>query len=217
MNKTTINWPGLTHTSNPGYGCLRECEYCYACDLHNKRMKAKKNGKKLHRQYDKPFNVMQYFPERLNYPKNPKKPTKVFIGSCSDICYWANDFIRKTIIYCQSRPNVEFMFCTKDPLFYKRWYFPKNCWLGATITGDEKQNVQFDKIIIIGNISVCSNRTFLSIEPILGEFYMKIPDVIDLVIVGADSRKGAAAPEKSWIESIKHPNIHWKSNIKKYL
>jgi len=37
---------------------------------------------------------------------------------------------------------------------------------------------------------------------------------IDLVIIGADSTKGATSPKKEWVDSIQHPNIFYKSNLK---
>jgi len=40
---------------------------------------------------------------------------------------------------------------------------------------------------------------------------------IELVIVGADTSPKPIVPKKKWIDSIKHDNIHYKNNIKKYL
>jgi len=61
------------------------------------------------------------------------------------------------------------------------------------------------------------NYKFISFEPLLGDMSGLDLSGIDLVIVGADSTKGAEPPRKEWIESIKHPNIFYKNNIKKYL
>jgi len=46
-----------------------------------------------------------------------------------------------------------------------------------------------------------------------------VASVIDvsLVIVGAMTGQGAIKPKKEWIDSIKHPNIFYKNNIKKFL
>lgn len=221
MNPTTIDWPGLTHTLNPVSGCLRGCTLdtrgfnCYACTSHTIRHKATLKGKKLPERYKYSFNEIHYWPDTFDtVPKNPKKPIKIFIGSMSDICYWKPSFLQKTVDFCESRPNIEFMFLTKGPLVYERiCTWPANCMLGLTITRPaDLQHFSIERFY-----NILHSRKFLSIEPLLGSFnYMKFRD-IDLVIVGADSTKGAAAPKKEWIDSIKHDNIHWKANIKKYL
>jgi len=36
MNKTKIQWPGLTHTWNPVTGCRRGCSYCYAKKINDR-------------------------------------------------------------------------------------------------------------------------------------------------------------------------------------
>ncbi len=62
------------------------------------------------------------------------------------------------------------------------------------------------------------NITFVSFEPVSGKIVYIPNDLIDFVIVGADSRKhNPIVPKKEWIKSIKHDNIYFKSNIKRYL
>jgi len=38
-----------------------------------------------------------------------------------------------------------------------------------------------------------------------------------VIIVGAMTGAGAIPPKQEWIESIIHPNIHYKKNILKYM
>lgn len=210
MNPTSIDWPGLTHTWNPGYGCKRGCHFCYAKDLHDKRMEAKKRGKKVPKQYDKPFNQMQFFPERLKIVKKSSVVKKVFVGSMTDICYWKPNWMERVLDVIRERPGIEFMFLTKGPEVYKNYDFPKNCWLGETRV--DEHYIGDDGFLIKK-----PNRIFVSAEPILGSFKTADFEHVDLVIVGADSRKGAAPPKQEWIESIKHHHIHYKENVRKYL
>lgn len=218
MQKTPIDWPGLTHSVNPGYGCMRGCHYCYGRQAHNMRMKAKAAGKNLPAQYDKPWDVIQYFPDRMKkIPFNPKKPMKIFVGDCSDICYWQRDFMQKILYQCSIRPKIEFMFLTKDPDIYSHYFFPPNTSLGCTITCVENITDQQEKLNKMGVLSLFNRySTFLSIEPLLGRLMCYIPTTINLVIVGMQTKPNLI-PKLEWIKSIKHHNIHWKGNIKKYL
>lgn len=213
MNPTAIDWPGLTHTWNPGYGCLRGCTYCYARELHIMRMVAKASGAKLPVQYDVPFNEIQYFMSRLKIVKKSRVVKKVFVGSMSDICYWNPDFMALVLNVIRERPEINFMFLTKDPKVYYNYIFPLNCVLGVTVTS----NNDFRVIHILDCLFREYSQTFVSIEPILGDCSALDLTNIGLVIVGTDSRKGAAPPKREWIDSIKHPNIHYKKNVHKYV
>ena len=64
-----------------------------------------------------------------------------------------------------------------------------------------------------------SNYKFISFEPLLGDMSGLNLSGIDLVIVGAMTGRGKniIIPNKKWIKSIKHKNIFYKKNIKKYL
>ena len=62
-----------------------------------------------------------------------------------------------------------------------------------------------------------SNYKFISFEPLLGDMSRLDLSGIDLVIVGAMTGPGAIAPEKAWIESIKHPKMFHKENVERYL
>ena len=230
MNKTTIDWPDLTHTINPVSGCLRNCNKeshgfdCYANKLHTMRHRAVGAGKKLPFRYRFPFNKMVFYPLTLSsVPKRSRVIKKVFVGSMSDICYWKPEWLVETLEFCEERPEMEFMFLTKDPGVYKKYYFPKNCWQGFTVI--DQSDIDIISIKNPGYLSFIrgrsgeKNRKFLSIEPLINNVVLGNleENLIDLVIVGADSSKNPVIPKKEWIDSIKHPNIHYKKNIKKYL
>lgn len=224
MNKTSIDWKNpkegwsLTHTLNPVVGCKRQppCFYCYARTLHNKRHSAYMAGKKVPDAYAKHFGEMQFFPERLGIPKKSKVIKCVFVGSMTDICFWEKLWMRMVLNTVEFHPEIVFMFLTKDPSVYTHFNFPQNCWLGVTITGAEDFDKQFElSRSLQKNIP---NKLFVSVEPLLGYILYDFRGRgIDLVIVGADSRKNGIAPKREWIESIQHPNIHYKKNIIKYL
>jgi protein gp37 len=201
MNKTKIDWPELDYTWNPVIGCKRNCSYCYAKRM-NTRFK-----------WIPEWTDPQFFPERLKIPFKVKKPSTWFIGSISDICYWKDRWMMEVLDVCEKTPHHRYMFLTKDPIIYEEYLdiFERiNCMIGVTITSPKDLGYHFS-IECFYNIP--HKQKFISIEPILGAFtYMKFCN-IKLIIVGADTSPKPIIPKKEWINSIKHPNIHFKNNI----
>ena len=206
MNKTSIDWPNLTHTWNPVMGCGRipPCSYCYAKRM-NDRFKWILN-----------WNDPQYFPKRLNEPEKVKKPSTVFVGSMSEIHFWEPEWTAAVIDVCRRTPRHTYMFLTKTPEAYYNYDFPENCMLGMTLTCDMEDQTER----IWAHRANRKNKLFLSIEPLLGELVF-CPDEAELVIVGAMTGVRAVKPKKRWIDSIKWlmpgDKIYWKNNIREYL
>jgi len=201
MNPTTIDWPGLTHTWNPVVGCLHNCSYCYARSINNRF--------KIIPDWTKP----RFFFERLGELRKARKPRKIFVVSMGDLfgewvpTQWIIDILQ----VCNNNPQHAFMFLTKNPRRYYDFEFPLNCWLGATITSRD----DFDKYGFYKHKFVdVSNKTFLSLEPLFGGFEEIDFRGVDLIIVGADSRRGQPAPKREWVRSIKHRNIWYKKSIR---
>ena len=158
----------------------------------------------------------KFFSERLVEPYRLRKPSKIFVGSMCDLFgSWVDrNWIGWIIKVVADNPDHKFMFLTKNPTGYMNTYFPKNCLLGLTLTGQESAKDSLLNDFMMNNVA---NYKFLSIEPLLGSFRGVSLTAINLVIVGAMTGRNAVEPEKDWIKSIKHPNIHYKQNIKKYL
>jgi len=204
VNPTTIDWPWKPlYTINPVVGCKHNCPYCYARRINNRF--------KWIPDWTKP----QFFPDRMVDPAlNSPKSKKIFIGSMCDLfgAWMPNDWIRHVIDCCVKLPWHEFIFLTKNPKRYHDFEFPRNCWLGATVTNGELQG-DWNRIIYLKEAHA-PGRRFLSIEPILGSFKDVGFPLIDLIIVGADSTRGARKADPEWIKSIKHPNIYLKPNVR---
>ena len=201
MQRTKIDWPGLDYTWNPVIGCKGNCSYCYA-----KRMNTRFR-------WIPDWNKPQYFPNRLEIPLKVKKPSTWFVGSISDICYWEHNWILETLEIVNKCPHHTFMFLTKNPLAYYGFKWPENTMQGLTITGTQTCHCQCE---MLDEMLRCQ-RPYLSIEPLMGEIKDKLSYRFEIVIVGADTSPGAKPPEKEWIDSIKHPNIHYKENILKHI
>jgi len=173
---------------NPIVGCPLPlvspgCKFCWARDLHNMRHKAFLAGKKLSAMYAKPFEEIQFFPERLEQPLHWKKPQTIFVGSQTDLFHpdvkteW-QDRIFEIALKC---PQHKFLFLTKRPkevvAYYDYfqeicencaepnllWNMP-NAYLGLTICNQPEA----DKLIPIF-LQIPAAHRGLSIEPMLGE------------------------------------------------
>jgi protein gp37 len=147
--------------------------------------------------------------------KFPKKPSRIFVNSMSDIFWWEPEWMEKVIKKINEHPQHSFMFLTKFPEVYVR-KFPENCWLGITATTNQGVNKAS---------CYAREKCFLSIEPIMEN--IKDTDnlpLFDWVIVGAETgnRKGKVVPENEWIDSIAdycqkyNIPIFMKNNLKHY-
>ena len=197
MNKQGINgieW--CDYTWNPVTGCLNGCEYCYA--------------RKMFHRFGKSFEPTMH-PEKLEEPAKLKKPSRIFVGSTTDLFGdWVPDeWVRQVFNACNGAPWHEYLFLTKNPKRYYRYeaYINKNFWLGATI-GQSENLTCCDA----DTMSVVSGNKFVSIEPImfdvtdwvhLGEY--------DWVIVGAETgnRAEKVVPPRQWIEAIARACIQY--------
>ena len=214
--KNKIGWCNMTW--NPVWGCNNKCPYCYA-RIIAKRFK-RKMAKLEYKNYicdvgEDGYDVMRWIDsleERLKFFRPtflysqfnkilPKKPQRIFVGSMSEIEFWREDWIKKVIEKTKEYPQHVFQFLTRYPEVYDRYIFPKNCWLGVTITREK----DFERGIPYLFITSC-NITFVSIEPIL-EYINPEPlsnANIDWVILGAETgnRRGKIIPKVRWAMKI---------------
>ena len=208
MNKTNIEWVknfdgSQGYVWNPVWGCKNNCEYCYARKINN-RFKKIENWNK---------------PEWLesNFQKSfPKKPSRIFVNSMSDIAFWKPEWMEKVLNKIKEYPQHTFLFLTKDFDIYADWEWPTNCWLGYTITNQSKMND-----FCLGEAYFPeNNKLFLSIEPIQNKIDLFI--LPDWIIIGAETgnRKNKIIPQKEWIEEFIQPDvtipIFMKNNLKPY-
>ena len=209
--KNKIGWCDMTW--NPVWGCRNHCEYCYARGI------AKRFYKQIYKlEFRRHFErhptwawtgdylsgLKDFKPTFLNAQFNkklPKKPQRIFVGSMSEIYYWQEEWIEMVIEKVKQYPQHTFQFLTRYPEVYDNYIWPKNCWLGVTITKEEDKKRGIPYLFITS-----CNITFVSVEPLLGS----VDPVafsnanIDWVIIGAETgnRKGKVIPERRWIEDI---------------
>lgn len=183
----TIGW--CDYTWNPVVGCKNGCPYCYA-----RRIRKRFNP-------DIPFEQITNYDERLNEPLKLKKPSKIFVGSMTDLfADWMPKYNVKYILEIVNQcPQHTFQFLTKNPKGYASFDFPENCWLGETITEWR------DSLYGISPFNFSQNIIrFVSFEPLLGNIRISEKYPYDWVIIGAMTGPGSQKyqPKKEWIDEI---------------
>lgn len=196
MNDTKIEW--TDKTVNPVVGCPHGCVYCYA------RQQAKRQ---LHRcKLCYTFKVHPHL-ERLEKITPRQKPKKIFIDSMWD---WnavgvEEDWIHEIIEKMNECKQHTFQILSKRPIRYRRFTYPKNVWIGTSITGKGDLYCILDLLYTPGD-----NIKFVSIEPIHEKINFWFggktglhPD-IDWIIVGAETgrRKDKIIPKPEWIQAL---------------
>lgn len=226
--KNKIGWCNVTW--NPVWGCLNNCEYCYARRI-NQRFWAKmleierdyhfKNHQSWAWTGDQLRGLHDFKPTFLHSQfkrKFPKKPQRIFVGSMSEIYYWEDEWLEKVLEKVKLYPQHIFQFLTKFPDIYLKYAFPKNCWLGITIV-EGIDNIEYQKF----KISNPDNLKFICFEPLFKKISVNL-DGIDWIILGAETgnRRGKVIPIREWFEeiayrrSIDRPSIYVKDNLTKY-
>lgn len=203
MNKSKIEW--CDYTWNPVTGCLHNCPYCYARGI----------GLRFEGHFNPTFH-----PDRLEAPKKLKKPSKIFVGSMTDMMgnFIQAEWIDKSITAMFSAPQHTYQMLTKRPENYKLYHYPKGTWLGMTITGEACNALLQSRLDELRKLEGDYYK-FVSIEPLLGTISKFNFKGIDLMIIGAQTGRRAKPPQDSWIEdviSIPMPEKFWKSNIRQY-
>ncbi len=216
MNKTQIEWvknPDGTQgfTWNPITGCLNNCEYCYARKLANTRLRIRyienmnlaipipqdkfPNGLA----YGDPF-YPRFWEDRMGYRTREKStPRGIFVCDMSDLFGIGipKEWTRRVLNVIQANPWHRFYLLTKQPQNLAKFSpFPENVWLGVSATSQS----QFDEAVkYLKNVQ--ANVRFISFEPLLERIKLVHFDVLNWVIVGAQS-KPTVYPEIGWVQGI---------------
>jgi protein gp37 len=215
--KNKIGWCSMTW--NPVWGCLNHCEYCYARKIAKRFWKQmliiecgyycnQRPSWTWHGQYysNLLFNLKPVFLYSQSNKKFPKKPQRIFVGSMSEIYYWDEKWFLKVFNKIDEYPQHTFQFLTRHPEIYLKYDFPKNCWLGVTITETGlKAKYEINWEHYFGN----NRQSFFSFEPLLeniNPYLLRFVNKKTWVIIGAETgnRKDKIIPERKWIAEIVH-------------
>lgn len=214
MNKSKIEW--CDYTWNPVTGCWgpggtaekpNRCFYCYAQKIAYRfweRFRPPVDHPELWALMDSfaPF----FWKYRLSEPKKVKKPSRIFVGSTSDIFgEWVPDLIIHRILNrVLACPWHTFIFLTKNPARYQEFNpWPENCWLLATC----ENQAAADKLVPELLKADCRVRG-VSMEPLLGTVKLR-GEKHDCYEVAAPLWAGDG-PNQPCVRTKEHfPEINW--------
>jgi protein gp37 len=152
-------------------------------------------------------------------PIQPAKTGRIFVGSTIDLFHPAipSEWIQRIIEVCGfvggGYGNDRFIFVTKFPARYADFDFPKNCWLGTTVTR-RADNHRLDTLI---KHRRGKNVLFVSCEPLLGRVWFSWVhwEYLEWLIAGALTGPKAKQhpPEKAWLDYMKLGCRNWDTPL----
>ena len=184
-------------TWNCHVGCLFECTYCNARRIALTRLR----NSPRYKDGFTPHLVREEFGKRF------QPGDFVFVGYMGDISFASRPIIVDLCRVIQEQPEVNFLFCSKNPLTYWHWniHWPANLYLGATIETNRDYHLTRAPAPLYRYIAMRAlnhPKKFLSIEPIcdfdLDEMLSWITEIDPQIIeVGADNYR-TGLPEPPW-------------------
>jgi protein gp37 len=139
--------------------------------------------------------------KELMAPYKLKKPARIFCGSTIEMFYQDihGDWLQQIVKVIKDNPQHVFQFLYH--FSHHRGFFPKNCWLGLTVTSYRDAN----KAVKFAN-TYPDHIKFISFEPLLGDPTIpnEVFERISWIIIGAETgnRKGKLPPRTQWIEKL---------------
>ncbi len=209
--KNSIKWADWSW--NPVTGCLGPngvtCQYCYA-----KRIAERFRGSKAFPNGFEPT----WHPERLDEPFRLRKPSRIFVGSITDMfgewVTWPQ--MSAVMDVMRQSPLHTFYLLTKQPDRIMSvlarapghvWPLP-NVWLGASIDTQARARDTYEAMYAV---RAAGWHTLVSAEPILEWIDPRWFKWAEWIIVGAQSGRDAAKhrPEREWILSYVEHCSRW--------
>ena len=185
-----IPWADFSY--NPHTGCKRECDYCYMIQQRNRYGMS----------HDPAFH-----PNRLSAPKNlaphPSRRWRIFVCSTGEIGgpWVPQEWVEAIVRAIRESPEHDFMLLTKYPENLVDINWPKNAWVGATITNQADAE---DRLVWVKQFR--SAIKYVSFEPLHGPVF-ELLDGLQWVIIGAQT-KPDLQPEWWWASTImKHAEV----------
>lgn len=153
---------------------------------------------------------------RLDQPSRWSEPRTIFVCSMADLFgEWVPmEWIREVFNACREAEQHRYIFLTKNPSRLRELEADgelpdlPNFWYGSTVEtypDGPAENCWNALFIPSDDYGLVRAHTFVSIEPILGDFNSQgITNNVDWVIVGAETglRAGKVTPERRWIENL---------------
>lgn len=196
MKISKIEWTEASW--NPTIGCNKVslgCKNCYA-EVMAKRLQAMGNP-----DYKDGFKF-KMLPQRLNEPRQNKKPTLYFVNSMSDLFHEKMDynFLDSILKVIKETPQHRYQILTKRPQRMRKYFLqneiPQNVWLGTTIESNKVKA----RIDLIRDLK--ASVKWLSCEPLINDLGEIDLTGIDWVIAGGESGINARPMKEEWALNI---------------
>lgn len=227
MNPTGIEWVVNPDGSRPGYttspitGCLKGCEWCFANNLAQTRLRhrylanphmATGSPWPLYRgnPYQDPF-YPRFWPERLDSIPSRGKPRGIFLN---DMGEWAGDWVpaawqQAMFLSIITHPKHRFYLLTKQYHNLARFSpYPPNCWVGFSATNEEQLRAGLSAMS-----AVKATVKFVSLEPYLERISRRLLEYlycVSWVIVG-----GRSSINKTGWDQPFYPPLDWLADIRR--
>lgn len=209
MSKTMINY--ADHVWNPITGCTKVSEGCRNCwaERFSKRLKID-------------FSKVTVHQDRIDNPKFPRRPSRIFVCSMSDLFHDRVSFenINKIFGVIGRHLHHKFLILTKRPSRMMEFFNAKemlypNIWLGVSV---EDQKTADERIPIL--LQIPAAVRWVSAEPLLGEiklinydpkdertfhkpFMFSYVNGIDWLVTGGESGPNARPSHPDWFRSLR--------------
>lgn len=210
MSKTMIEYADAVW--NPITGCTKVSDGCKNCwaERFSPRLKID-------------FNKVSVHQDRIDNPKFPRRPSRIFVCSMSDLFHEQVSFtdVNKIFGVIGRSLHHKFLILTKRPARMMEFFNAKemlypNVWLGVSV---EDQKTANERIPIL--LQTPAALRFISAEPLLGEIdltrwiknwgnviyancdYPTTTNKIDWVITGGESGPKARPSHPDWFRSLR--------------
>lgn len=161
--------------------------------------------------------------ERLLEPYEKKRPSIIFVCSMGELFgdWVQKEYVEKVLKVVKENPRHIFVFLTKCPWNLYKYDFPKNAWVGVSITNNSQ------KAFLTWLFECNAEIKIVCYEPLLENIKQRLKGVGWVIIGGQTGPKKFIPPEK-WIEDIiieakKHSipvfikkNAHYPIRIEEY-
>ena len=198
-NSTGISWAQATW--NPVTGCDKVsegCDNCYAEALTKKYPKNWPDG----------FAVVLH-PDRLNQPAKVKQGKRIFVNSMSDLFHpkVTDEFLTRIWQTMLDHPRHTYLTLTKRPQPMARRILqlglpvPDHIWLGTSIESQQYAEHRAEALL-----RTPGKVRWVSAEPLIGPLDLSEwlgPDLINWVVVGAESGKRRRQMKAEWATGLR--------------
>ncbi len=214
ISRTKIDW--CDYVWNCVWGCLNNCEYCYAKKLARrfwKKMYEKEweyldkqdlleNNTQLLILEEHLKNFKPIFLESSFNKPFPKRPARIFSNSMSECAFWKEEWWKKILKKIYKNSQHTFIFLTKFPIKIPLNEIPRNIWVGVSIDNTTKWKMWQD---LVKTIPYGKGKLFISFEPLLNFDESDLSNLFnpkpDWIIIGSQTNP-LRLPSKKWVEDI---------------